>query len=421
MGLVKGRKQEEPMPKTEQRTLGHYGKGTKAEWYRPQDLTAEQRETFRARSLSSKAAKELSLHTNESATPAHPIYQPRLRPEALMPRQPSLGLTALSLFSGGGGIDLGFDLAGFDHVASYEIMTEAAETLRRNRPNWRVFGGSEGDVTGVDFRQFRGLVDVIHGGPPCQPFSTAGRQRGAEDARNLFPELVRAVREVNPRAFVAENVPSLAQAKFSSFVETEILQPLSREYHVASFLLKAADFGVPQRRVRLFFVGLAKRHFDQPFRAPETTHQFGDTNEHAGGLFAALEPQPQPCMGAREALGLPNSGYDALSPTLRSGLTGPRHTTSILSSVSALKEWQRLGIWPNGVQLTRELASRFGASEGHYRLSIADCAILQGFPEDWKFTGAVYMATGQIGNSVAPPVAYALASALGQALRTASR
>ena len=121
-------------------------------------------------------------------------------------------------------------------------------------------------------------------------------------------------------------------------------------------------------------------------------------------------------MGVREALGLPDIGYDTIAPTIRCTLTGPRSTTSILSSTSAQKVWNSLDIWPNGVQLDREKASAFETKDGTFRLSVPDCAILQGFPEGWKFNGPVYKALGQIGNSVAPPMAYGIAKPIAQAL-----
>lgn len=126
-------------------------------------------------------------------------------------------------------------------------------------------------------------------------------------------------------------------------------------------------------------------------------------------------------MGTRAALGLPDIGADGLTPTLRSTLTGPRHTTSILSSVSAQRSWAALEIWPNGVAKTRAAAARFPTENGHRRLAVADCAVLQGFPSWWHFHGAVYMSLGQIGNSVAPPVAYRVALAVAQALGFAER
>lgn len=121
-------------------------------------------------------------------------------------------------------------------------------------------------------------------------------------------------------------------------------------------------------------------------------------------------------MGMREALGLPDIGVDDLSPTIRSSLTGPRHTTSILSSVSARRKFEQLQIWPNGVALTREAAHKFVAPNGHFRLAVQDVALLQGFPDDWPWVGAAYMALGQIGNAVPPPLAYAVAESVSAAL-----
>ena len=122
------------------------------------------------------------------------------------------------------------------------------------------------------------------------------------------------------------------------------------------------------------------------------------------------------CPGARWALGLPEIGYDALASTIRSSLTGPRHTTSILSSVSSRSAWERLEIWPNGVAPTREQARIFVAKNGHFRLAVPDVALMQGFPEDWPFAGAVYMALGQIGNAVPPPIAYSVAASVADAI-----
>ncbi len=118
----------------------------------------------------------------------------------------------------------------------------------------------------------------------------------------------------------------------------------------------------------------------------------------------------------RTALGLPDIGIDGLAPTVRSTLTGPRHTTSILSSVSAQRAWAELQIWPNGVAKSRSLAARFPPENGHFRLAVADVALLQGFPSWWQFHGAAYMALGQIGNSVAPPVGYRVGLAVADAL-----
>lgn len=395
-------------------TFDHRG-GTSAPWYQGWTITDEKREFFRERSRRSREAK---LRAAEGAeTPLHAVNVPVLDPAALMPPVRPRGLGALSLFSGGGGLDLGFERAGFGHVASYDTLAAAGRTLTQNRPRWTVCSGEDGDVRCVEWQQYRDAATIVHGGPPCQPFSAAGRQRGHEDERNMLPEFVRAVRSIRPRAFVAENVPALAGPKFAPYLAKSFLEPLSKLYEIAQFRLSAHDFGVPQVRHRVFFVGFQRKADAKRFAAPTATHR-------ADHLARGPEPllgEGERTLGARQALGLDDTGHDALAPTLRSTLTGPRHTTSILSSASAQRVWRELGIWPNGVAATREAARDFPAENGHFRLSVADCAVLQGFPPSWSFDGPVYMALGQIGNSVAPPVAYrvglAVARALGVPLR----
>lgn len=390
------------------------GTGTEKPWYQGWNLTEANRDVFRQRSRKSNQRKVQAMR-GEGGPSLHPINVPTLDPSDLMPQLSRCGLRSLSLFSGGGGLDLGFDRSGFVHVASYELICNAADTLRLNRPDWRVFGGSDGDVRHVDWRKYCGLVDVVHGGPPCQPFSSSGRQLGSNDVRDMFPEYVRAVREIEPLAFVVENVPALLQSKFESYVEQTVRRPLSRLYTVDQFEIAAKSFGVPQVRRRVIFVGIQK-HLAKAYKRPVATHRSVDgENSWQSGLFDSTDRLPV-CMGAREALGLPSIGHDGLVPMLRSGLTGPRHTTSILSSVSAQRIFERLQIWPNGVARTRERASVFVAENGHFRLSIPDCGLLQGFPETWRIDGAVYMALGQIGNSVAPPVGYAIAKTVRAAL-----
>ena len=306
-------------------------------------------------------------------------------------------------------MDIGFERAGFVHTASYEIMEGAAEVLRAARPNWKIFGGSAGDVRGVKWAAYRGRVDVLHGGPPCQPFSNAGRQQGAGDVRDMIPEFVRAVKAIRPRAFVCENVSGLATKRFHNYVHETIFKPLQRFYVIHQFILDAADYGVPQTRRRVFFVGFASEDDAARFEPPAATHAHEKSKNFSHNL--------PDTMGVREALGLPLIGVDGLSPTLRSGLTGPRHTTSVLSSVSALKLWSKLGVWPNGVAVDRAAASAYVAKNGAFRLSLPDCLVLQGFPEDWPVRKPVYFALGLIGNSVAPPMAYNLALAVQTALQ----
>jgi DNA (cytosine-5)-methyltransferase 1 len=375
----------------------------------PYDLTDEQREKYRATSIRSQLRKQELLRADRKLTATALTLGGRLDPNDLMPRIEANGLTCLSLFSGGGGLDLGFERAGFHHQALFELLAVCGETLRANRPQWKVFSGDpQGDVTTAAFTPYRG-VDVVHGGPPCQPFSVAGKQAGAEDPRNMWGEFVRCVQQARPRAFIAENVVGLLDRKFESFVQRYIVGPLEGTYVVFKFKLAAHDFGVPQARRRVFFVGFRAARDAARFFPPAPTHGDVDT------LFGPLLRRNT----ARQSLGLPQTAFDAVAPTLRSGFTGPRNTTGVLNSKAALKVWHELGIWPNGVQPTRERATVYTPENGHFRMSVSDCALLQGFPDDWEFRGAVYQALGQIGNSVCPPVAYAVARQVARALGAA--
>lgn len=368
-------------------------------------LTQTRRAEYRRTTQRSNERKRLALVEGLIA-PVHAVNTPRFDPNELMPQLPSNGLRALSMFTGGGGLDLGFERAGFDHVAAYEILSICGETLRHNRPDWTIHAGAQGDVQQVDWKRYRGRVDLIHGGPPCQPFSVAGHQRGAEDERNMWPSFIKAVLAIKPRVFVAENVPGLLNPKFKEFVHETIEAPLKGHYKLHRFIMQAERFGVPQIRKRVFIIGFREAKDFARYVPPSPTH----TTDFE--LIGALSPS----MTVRSALGLPDIGIDGIAPTLRSGFTGPRSCTGVVNSKASLEVWGELQVWPNGVQSDRVKASLFPPENGHFRMSVQDCALLQGFPAEWEFKGAVYQQLGQIGNSVCPPVAYHVAASILNAL-----
>src|SRR5947209_767326 len=125
-------------------------------------------------------------------------------------------LTSLELCAGGGGQALGLEKAGFWHVALVERDAQARETLRLNRPHWKVIEGEERDLRFFNGRYYKG-VDLVAGGVPCPPFSKAGKQLGHGDERNLFPEAIRVVRESQPKAVMLENVRGLLDAVFEDY------------------------------------------------------------------------------------------------------------------------------------------------------------------------------------------------------------
>ncbi|PHR54099.1 MAG: DNA (cytosine-5-)-methyltransferase [Arcobacter sp.] len=378
------------------------------------DITSERRAEYRQISKASRLAKrdaEQGLHEK-----VHEINKPLLDPNILMPQKQSNHLKTLSLFSGGGGLDLGFDRAGYKHIASYELIPICKDTFLANRPHWKVYAGpEEGDVTQVDWKKYKGEIDVIHGGPPCQPFSIAGEQKGLDDERNMWSEFTKAVNIIKPKVFVAENVLGLLNPKFEGFVKKYIIDAMS-DYHITKFEMSASDFGVPQIRRRIFFVGFKNSKNSKIFKVPNPTHICEYTQKKS--LFnPPIDDKSNLTFGVRKALGLSDIGYDNIAPTIRSGFTGKRNTTSVLNSSAGQKSWGDMEVWPNGVQINRESASAFPAKGNHFRLSIQDIGIIQGFPESWKFAGAAYQVLGQIGNSVAPPVAYNVAINVAKALK----
>lgn len=213
-------------------------------------------------------------------------------------------LRCVELFAGAGGLAIAASNAGFEHDAVLEFNHDACETIRANQRrgyelvrHWPLV---EGDVHNQDFSTWNGRVDLVSGGPPCQPFSIGGKHQAMGDRRNLFPEAARAVREVQPRAFVFENVKGLTResfAKYFAYIVLQLTYPtiikrageewtqhLSRlerlktngtetelRYTVVWRLLNAADYGVPQRRERVFIVGF-RLDIQIPWAFPSATH-----------------------------------------------------------------------------------------------------------------------------------------------------
>src|SRR5216683_6934902 len=162
-------------------------------------------------------------------------------------------LTCVEICAGAGGQSLGLEQAGFSHVAAVEIDPHACQTLRLNRPEWDVIQVDVHHFKGVDFRG----VDLLAGGVPCPPFSIAGKQLGADDERDLFPQALRLVEECEPTAVMLENVRGLSTARFASYRE-QVLARLRDElgYEADWEVLNACDFGVPQLRPRFILVAM---------------------------------------------------------------------------------------------------------------------------------------------------------------------
>ena len=397
----------------------------KEEWRVGWDISEEKREWFRQKSIASASRKRKLIN---SSSDNKTVRKPRFDPLELMPLQDSCGIDSVSLFSGCGGLDIGFERAGYNHKVSVDILSVCGDTLTENRPDWKVLSGPEsGDVRGVNWNDVVTKTDnllVIHGGPPCQPFSNAGRQLGKDDPRNMVPQFFRSVLDLSPDAFVMENVPALGSSKFADYLDGELKKFVGGKYFYKKFFMYAPNYGVPQQRNRLFVVGFKSAANYERFIVPLPTHNIErfveihkGTKKYITAAKKLVDYQNLPLTpGVREALGFDQSLPDGLAPTFRSGFTGPRNSTSILNGASSQKVLANMGIWGNGIASSREAALAFPPENGTSRLSVQDIALIQGFPTDWFVTGPVYKVIGQVGNSVAPPVAYQVAMAVRKAL-----
>lgn len=154
---------------------------------------------------------------------------------------------------------LGLEQAGFSHSALVEIDSHACQTLILNRPEWSV---TEGDVSNFSGKPYQG-IDLVAGGVPCPPFSRAGKQLGHKDERDLFPEAIRLVDEIRPKAVMLENVRGLLDTIFDTY-RIKIQDDLKKLGYSAEWrLLNASDFDVPQLRPRVVFVAIRKDLFTE--------------------------------------------------------------------------------------------------------------------------------------------------------------
>ncbi len=186
----------------------------------------------------------------------------------------------ISLFSGAGGLDLGLKQAGFEMGVCAEIDPFSCATLRWNNPGWAVIERDLQLVSSKELMQTAGLrgteTALVVGGTPCQPFSNAGKQKGVDDPRGkLFHEFLRVVNDVKPKAFLLENVPNIVSVNKGKAFQAILAELHSTGYKVAHKVLNAAEYGVPQRRRRIFFVGSRD---GERFRFPESSHDQMEPN-----------------------------------------------------------------------------------------------------------------------------------------------
>jgi DNA (cytosine-5)-methyltransferase 1 len=309
-----------------------------------------------------------------------------------------MAMNSLEICAGAGGQALGLEQAGFEHLDLVEYEPPACATLRANRPDWRVI---QGDVRNYSAHHLKG-VELIAGGVPCPPFSHAGKQLGADDERDLFPEALRLVDEARPLAVMLENVRGLLDPVFEPYRENLLATLKKLGYEGQWKLLQASDFGVPQLRPRSVLVALSKglaEHFVWPtpgiVRAPTVGDRLVDLMSANGWIGAEQWRQ----------------GAQAIGPTLVGG--SKKHGGPDLGPTRARKAWAALGV--DGRGLADAPPDRL--FDGMPRLTVRMAARIQGFPDEWELSGAKTSAYRQVGNAFPPPVAKAVGSQIAAAIQ----
>lgn len=388
-------------------------------------------------------------------------------------------MKAVELFVGGGGLALGTADAGFDYVLVLEQDRHACETIRVNKTRgvepvsgWTLF---EGDVRNYDFSRLKTSIDLLSGGPPCQPFSLGGLHRGVSDERNMFPAVVDTMQVLKPKAFILENVKGLLRPAFRPTLEYVLLMlsypevrrrrtetfeehgaRLKRhgvrkrvrglEYEVTLACLNASDYGVPQRRERVFIVGY-RTDLDRQWSPPHATHSAealfhskwieGDYWEHhkipkrlrpqrpealRGKLSRAVsQPSlahgerwntvrdaigdlPEPCSNPEECI--PPNHW--LNPGARSY---PGHTGSSMDEPAKTLKAGNHGV-PGGENM-------LACHDGSVRyFTVRECARLQTFPDNYVFSGSWTESMRQLGNAVPVRLAAVVAESVLDGLRS---
>jgi DNA (cytosine-5)-methyltransferase 1 len=381
-------------------------------------------------------------------------------------------MKSLELFSGAGGLAKGLELAGFEHSAFVEFNEDACASLRRNFDPEKVF---EGNIQDFDFHQLS-EIDVVAGGPPCQPFSLGGKHGANNDCRDMFPYAINAIEILSPKAFVFENVKGLLRETFSDYFRYIILrltfpdahprlkatwqehfkslQKINYDrydgikYKVKHTLVNAADYGVPQCRERVVIVGI-RSDLDAVWEFPSPTHSeerllwdkfvtgfYWDSHKvpkaqretclnglrarvkNLRDTFGFFEPELKPWRTVRDALkGVPD-------PRTKHGIadhifrdlarTYPGHTGSDYDAPAKTLKAGGHGV-PGGENMIRY-------HDGSVRyFTVFEGKRIQTFPDDYQITGAWTEAMRQIGNAVPVLLGEKIGNALFEKISTESR
>lgn len=365
-------------------------------------------------------------------------------------------MKSFEIFSGAGGLAKGLELAGFKHRSFVEFNKDACKSLRENFDPKIIF---EGDIAQFDLSTLS-EIDIVSGGPPCQPFSLGGKHKADQDKRDMFPYAIRAIEKLQPKAFIFENVKGLLRQTFSEYFSYVILrltypncEILNQEdwsshskrlskinskeysgvrYDVQFKLLNSANYGVPQVRERVIIVGIHS-NINKKWTYPVSTHSQDrlnwdkhvtgeywkrhnlpdQRNESVGSKLAAkygiFPPEEKAWQTIRDCLGAvphPSKDHGIVDHIFRDGArTYPGHTGSDIDEPAKTIKAGGHGV-PGGENMIR-------FEDGSVRyFTVHEAKLIQTFPEDYVVTGAWGEAMRQIGNAVPVQLANAIGSHL---------
>lgn len=328
-------------------------------------------------------------------------------------------MKVISLFSGCGGLDLGFEKAGFEIPVANEFDPTIYETFKINHPNTKLI---EGDIRNISEEDFPSDVDGIIGGPPCQSWSEAGALRGIEDQRGqLFFDYIRVLRKTQPKFFLAENVSGMLANRHSNAVKNIISLFEESNYNVTMTMVNAKDYGVAQERKRVFYIGFRK-DLKVDFKFPE-----GSTKDDAKKItlrdiiwdlqFTAV-PSGKNNNHNPEAINNNEYFTGAYSPIFMSRNRVKGWDEQAFTVQASGRQCQ---LHPQAPKMVKHGLNdcRFveGKEELYRRMTIREVARVQGFPDDFKF---IYRSTNDaykmIGNAVPVNLAYEIALAIKKAI-----
>lgn len=332
-------------------------------------------------------------------------------------------MNVISLFSGCGGLDLGFEKAGFDIPVANEFDSKIWETFKANHPKTNLIEGDIRNISKEDISQYlNGKIDGIIGGPPCQSWSEAGSLKGIEDDRGkLFFDYIRILKEFKPKFFLAENVSGMLANRHSDAVKNILSLFDDAGYDVSLTLVNAKDYGVAQERKRVFYIGFRK-DLGINFEFPKGSTEDDDKKITLRDVIWDLQETAVPAG--------PKNHHNPNAINNNEYFVGAYST--IFMSRNRVKSWDEQGytvqasgrqcqLHPQAPKMVKVGTNdcRFveGKEDLYRRMTIREVARVQGFPDDFKF---IYTDTNMgykmIGNAVPVNLAYEIACGIKKTL-----